>query len=118
MDELQDRLRALFVNHVKGLIENHEVKRRIGECELVLKEITYVSHLVTKPTSPALCNELREKKERVGAERELIEGRIKEFQSAMECLLYFLEENKVEDLACLSQYLSWMEALTGSDFTV
>ena len=97
MDELQGSLRGLFAKHVNGLIEGKEVKRWLQNCERVSKEFTQVSHSLKRLNSVAQFNELCKRKEGLQAEKGLIERRIKEFQSAMECLLHYLEDNRMEE---------------------
>ncbi|KAI9116976.1 hypothetical protein K1719_011975 [Acacia pycnantha] len=97
MDELRDRLRAIFASHVKGLMEGKEVKRWREESERASKEIARLKYLLKKPSSLGALDGLREKRKGLDSEEKLIERRIKEFQSAMECVLRHLEDSKVDE---------------------
>lgn len=77
-------------------MEGKEVKRWVGERERLSKEIARVSSSLSKPLPIRVQQEWAEKKKGLDAEKRLIEGRIKEFESALECMLQYLEENNVE----------------------
>lgn len=98
MDELRDRLRVLFASHVKGLMEGKEVKRWREESQRASKELSQLTYLLKRPKSFGLLDELQQKKKGLDAEKKLIEMRIKEFQSAMECILRYLEDRKVNEV--------------------
>lgn len=102
IDELRARVRALFASFVKGLMEGKEVERWREESERVSKEIRRLTHSLGKPLPLGQFHELREKRKGLEAEKKLIERRIKEFQSAMECILCYLEgnNNKLEKAGC------------------
>ncbi|KAJ7969446.1 ATP-dependent RNA helicase [Quillaja saponaria] len=97
MDELRDRLRTVFRDHVKGLIEGKEVKKWVEKSDRVSQEITNVSRLLETHNKLGAFNELCEKKKVRDAEKELIEKRINEFRSAMNCILNFLDEKPTEE---------------------
>ncbi|KAI4317301.1 hypothetical protein L6164_025181 [Bauhinia variegata] len=91
--ELEDRLRSLFVDHAKSLIEGKEVKMWLGKIEVISREIMKIKGLLARPKEIRLLKELRQKKQGLDAEKLLIERRVKEFQTAMKCILYYIEEN-------------------------
>ncbi|KHN31399.1 Hypothetical protein glysoja_023053 [Glycine soja] len=90
-DDVDCRLRPVFARHVKGLTEGKEVKRWMEESERLSKEISRLSSSLSKPLRLGVHNELVEKKKGLVDEKNLVERRLKEFESAMQCLLKYLE---------------------------
>lgn len=112
MDELRGRLRAIFASHVKGLLEGKEVKRWREESERISKELASLTYFLKRPKSIPMNYELREKKKGLDAEKRLIEKRINEFRSGMECILRYLEDSKEEEDGCaVFRKLKFDEAL-------
>ncbi|CAJ1854787.1 unnamed protein product [Sphenostylis stenocarpa] len=96
MGDLDGRLRLLFARHVKKLMKGKEVKRWVEESDRLSKEIARISTLLSKPLHINSVNRFREKKEGLVTEMNLVERRLKEFESAMECILKYLEEKAVD----------------------
>ncbi|KAL8229499.1 hypothetical protein R6Q57_014399 [Mikania cordata] len=90
-DEFNSRLRVLFTDRIMGLMEGELVKKLGNKVEELSREIARVDLLLKKPKRLAIHRELSNKKEGHVREKEMIERRIKEFNSAMECLLDYLE---------------------------
>lgn len=61
------------------------------ESERLSKEISRLSSSLSKPLRLGVHNELVEKKKGLVDEKNLVERRLKEFESAMQCLLKYLE---------------------------
>ncbi|RZB73200.1 ATP-dependent RNA helicase DEAH12, chloroplastic-like [Glycine soja] len=94
-DDVDCRLRPVFARHVKGLMmmeEGKEVKFWMDECERLAKEISRLSSSLSKPLRIGTQNELMKKKKGLVDEKNLVERRLKEFESAMQCLLKYLED--------------------------
>lgn len=94
---LEDRLRALFAERIRRLIDGEEVKRWNEKRDRVLGEIGKVSKLLGKPKNIKLLSELKDKKKRLTCEKDLVEKRVKEFKSAMNCILAYLEGKSLEE---------------------
>lgn len=90
-DEVKQNLQALFCDHVGGLLEGDMVKKWQGRIEEKSNEIAAVSDKLKGRNSCLTFNELHEKKKGLLAERELLNGRLKEFKSSMNCLLGHLK---------------------------
>lgn len=93
---LENRLRALFAERIRRLIDGEEVKRWNEKRDRVLGEIGKVSKLLGKPKNIKLFSELNDKKKRLTCEKDLVEKRVKEFKSAMNCILAYLEGKSLE----------------------
>ncbi|KAF5747340.1 Helicase domain-containing protein [Tripterygium wilfordii] len=91
-DELKNRLRALFVEHVKGIMDGEIVKRCQAKIQLKSDEIAGVSAQLKERNKIWICNDLVQKRKGLSAERDLMGKRVKEFKEAMRCLLYYLGE--------------------------
>ncbi|XP_043712834.1 ATP-dependent RNA helicase DEAH12, chloroplastic-like [Telopea speciosissima] len=89
MEELNERLKDLFVSRVKSLLDGEEVKRWQKKLELTSDEIAEFSASLKKPQSIVVFDELMSKKKGLVAARELIAKRIREFRSAMNCILNY-----------------------------
>ncbi|XP_042507460.1 ATP-dependent RNA helicase DEAH11, chloroplastic-like isoform X2 [Macadamia integrifolia] len=89
-EDLKERLKDLFVSRVKSLLDGEEVKRWQKKIEQATDEIAYVSASLRKPQSIVGFDELTLKKKGLVATREVIKKRVREFKSAMNCILdYF-----------------------------
>ncbi|KAA8545630.1 hypothetical protein F0562_020414 [Nyssa sinensis] len=96
-DVLKERLKLLFVSHVRNLLEGVTMQRTKEKRELLLKETKRLKNLLGKPKHFALFNELQTKQKGLGTEIELITKKIEEFRSAIKCILAHLEGNQSED---------------------
>ncbi|KAJ1398535.1 Zinc finger, RING/FYVE/PHD-type, partial [Sesbania bispinosa] len=95
-DDLEGRLRTLFTSHVKGLMEGKEVKRWVAEIERLSKEIARVLKMLRSPLPIGVADQHIQKRNGLETEKRLAERRVTEFESAMQCILQYLEENDVE----------------------
>lgn len=94
-DDLQGRLRSVFARHVREVMtEGKEVKKWVEEIERLSKEISRVSGLLSNPLRIGMHFQLVEKRNGLVVEKNLAERRVKEFESAMECVLKYLEEDE------------------------
>lgn len=97
IEDVRDRLKKLFVEHVKGLIEGDLVKKWENKLWIVSSEVHKVALMLAKPKSVIVCNELLMKKRGLLSEKDLIIRRLKEFECAMKCILSHLEGKQLED---------------------
>ncbi|KAH7866605.1 hypothetical protein Vadar_022662 [Vaccinium darrowii] len=98
MERLRDRLTTLFIEHVKQLIEGDLVQTWQKKLGLVVDEIGKVKTRLRHHNNIGVYEELTRKKVGLESEKRVIEKRIGEFKSAMECVLSFLEGRlSVED---------------------
>ncbi|KAM7523782.1 hypothetical protein LguiA_013684 [Lonicera macranthoides] len=97
IEDVKDRLKKLFVEHVKRLIEGDLVKKWEKKLGIVSSEVQKVKLMLAKPNSVIGCNELLAKKRGLLSEEDLIKGRLKEYESAMKCILSHLEGKQLED---------------------
>lgn len=95
-DELQDRLRELFSDRIRRLMEGEQVEKWNKKRENLTKEIGMVLASLRKPKRINIHMELTEREKRLTGERDLIEKRVQEFKSAMNCLLVHLEGKRTE----------------------
>jgi len=86
-DDLEVRLRSVFINHVKELMEGKEINRWIKEWDRLSKEIDQVNSLLSKPFPIRVQDENLDRKKVLDGEKNLVEKRLKEFEFAMECIL-------------------------------
>ncbi|XP_059644630.1 ATP-dependent RNA helicase DEAH11, chloroplastic-like [Cornus florida] len=96
MDELDDRLKTLFSERVKGFLEGDLVKKWQRNLGIVLKEIASITTTLSKPNRIIDHNKLLDKRAGLNSERDLMEKRIQEFKSGMKCILAHLE-GRLED---------------------
>ncbi|XP_043708629.1 ATP-dependent RNA helicase DEAH11, chloroplastic-like [Telopea speciosissima] len=99
MDELRERLKALFVSRVKSLLDGEEVKRWQKKLELTCDEIADVSNSLKKYNTFVVSDKLKSKKKGLMTARELIAKRIREFRSAMNCILDYLDGLTFPDIS-------------------
>ncbi|KAH7520502.1 hypothetical protein FEM48_Zijuj08G0150600 [Ziziphus jujuba var. spinosa] len=90
-DELRDRLRELFSNRIRRLMEGEAVEKWNKKSVNLSNEIRRVWALLKNPNRLNVYAELSEREKRLGAEKDLVEKRLKEFKSAMNSLLVHLE---------------------------
>ncbi|KAJ4967587.1 hypothetical protein NE237_019436 [Protea cynaroides] len=90
LDELRERLKALFVSHINSLLDGEEVKRLQKKLEATCDEIAAVSASLKRHRIQVVLDELKSKKTGLVTARELIAKRIREFRSAMNCILDYL----------------------------
>ena len=96
MVELKQKLKTLFSNHIKGLVEGELVKKWQKKIEEKSDEIADVSGQMGKRHYPVgRFFELNEKKKALMAERSMISKRLKEFKGGMRSLLGCLEDGEI-----------------------
>lgn len=95
--ELEDRLRAVFAERIRRLIDGEEVKKWNEERDRLLIEIGKVSGLLKKHNPLNAFTELTGTQKRLTDEKDLIDKRVKEFKSAMTCMLAYLEGKGLEE---------------------
>lgn len=93
--ELEDRLKALFSDRIKLMIDGDEVKKCEAKRDSLAKEYERVHRLRTKPQR--YWHDLNEKENMYKCEIELVEKRIREFKSAMNCLLANVNGEALEE---------------------
>ncbi|CAM8888095.1 unnamed protein product [Rhodiola kirilowii] len=92
MVELEDRLKVLFCERLEGYLKGALVEKWLNRLDSVLDDLACISKKLKKPNKIAVHNELSRKKDGLMEERELISKRLKEFRSAMECIIGYLRE--------------------------
>ncbi|KAK6923377.1 IBR domain [Dillenia turbinata] len=90
-DELSAELKSLFVSRIRRILDGEIVKKWETKLRAVLDEIEKISSKLKKPLELGFVNDLRKKREGLKVEKDLIEKRIMEFKSAMNCILAHLE---------------------------
>lgn len=93
--ELEDRLKALFSDRIKLLIDGDEVKKCEVKRDSLAKEYERVHRLSKRPQRQ--WHDLNEKENMYKCEIELVEKRIREFKSAMNCLLANVNGEALEE---------------------
>ncbi|XP_014493823.2 ATP-dependent RNA helicase DEAH12, chloroplastic isoform X1 [Vigna radiata var. radiata] len=91
-DSLDGRLRVLFRSHVMKVMEGKEVKRWVEESERLSKEIERVSRLRRNRWHFSSTNRNVDPRRGLVDEKDQVERRLKEFDSAMDCILKHLAE--------------------------
>lgn len=88
-DELEERLKLLFADHIRSLMEGETVKKWQRKKDEKLDQIAAVSAKMSGRNRLSLkfFNELTEEKNVLQQERDLIVWRLREFKSSMRCLL-------------------------------
>lgn len=89
--EFNARVRVLFREKIVRVMEGELVRKLERKLEDVCREIGRLELLLKKANRLVVCRELLNKKDGNVREKELIEKRIKEFRSAMECLLEYID---------------------------
>ncbi|OMO56179.1 hypothetical protein CCACVL1_26714 [Corchorus capsularis] len=97
-DELQQKLKTLFSNHIKGLLEGELVRKWQKKIEGKSDEIAGVSRQMSKRNYSigGFCD-LNDKKKALMAERSMISKRLKEFKGALRSLLGRLEAGEARN---------------------
>ncbi|KAK3005572.1 hypothetical protein RJ639_016034 [Escallonia herrerae] len=90
-DELGNRLKTIFTEHVEGLFEGELVRKWQEKLSHVMEEIEAITALLRKPKRVTVHDELCMQRRGLIAERDLIGRRIREFKTGMECVLCYLE---------------------------
>ncbi|XP_010254674.1 PREDICTED: ATP-dependent RNA helicase DEAH11, chloroplastic-like [Nelumbo nucifera] len=90
-DEQRDRIKSLFVARVHSLMEGEAVRRCQNKLQVTLDNIAGLSKRLRKQQKLATFNMLDAERKGLLAERDLISKRIREFKSAMQCILAHLE---------------------------
>ncbi|XAR73443.1 RNA helicase [Bertholletia excelsa] len=98
MDELQERLRTLFSERVRRLIDGDLVLALRNKLGLLTDEIAGVTNSLKKGNRISVYEELQKKKAGLDTEKSLMEKRILEFQSAMKSFLSHLERTSSVDV--------------------
>ncbi|KAM5577142.1 ATP-dependent RNA helicase DEAH12, chloroplastic-like [Rosa sericea] len=93
--ELEDRLRALFAGRIKQLIDGDKVKKCEAKRQNLSREYERAHKLAKRPQR--YWEGLPEKEKKCRVELELVESRIREFRSAMNCLLAHVEGKELEE---------------------
>jgi ATP-dependent RNA helicase DHX8/PRP22 len=78
-------------------MNGNEVNRWIEEWDRLLKEINHVNSLLSKSSPIRVQEQNIDRKKALDGEKSLIERRLKEFESAMECILKYLEEKNNDE---------------------
>lgn len=101
-DELEERLRNLFVDHVKGLMKGELVNKWLKMKDDKSDEIANVSNSLGNKNSYAAFCELNERKKGLFKDREMIMRRVREFKNAMHCVLKYLDDrqNDAKEESC------------------
>lgn len=95
--EVENRLRALFADRVRRLIDGEEVQMCRENIQRVSADINKVSVSLRQRNRLILYSQLCDRKEGLIAERDSIEKRLGEFMSAMNCVLAHLEGKNDEE---------------------
>lgn len=93
-DELNYRLKVLFVERLKGFMEGDMIKNWQKKLGVVLNEIQKIDGSLKKRNNLAVYYELSQRKQGLVSEKGLIVNRIKEFECGMKCLLDYVEGKK------------------------
>ncbi|KAK6923797.1 Helicase-associated domain [Dillenia turbinata] len=96
-DELSGKLKSLFVSRVRQILDGESVKKWERKLHVVLDEIEKISSTLKKPHRLCFVYDLQKKTEGLKVEKDLIEKRIMEFKSAMNCILAHLERLGSQD---------------------
>ncbi|KAL5556528.1 hypothetical protein UlMin_038764 [Ulmus minor] len=95
--ELKDRLKILFSDRIRCLIDGEEVKKWNEKRDLLGVEIEKVSSLLGKRRGIGSFHELTDKRKRLTCEVDLVDKRVREFKSAMNFLLAYIEGRTLEE---------------------
>ncbi|CAL5434333.1 unnamed protein product [Camellia sinensis] len=97
-DELQERVKGLFVCHVESLLEGEVMQRMVKKREVLQNEAENLSARLRKPQKLGLLyGELPGKAKGLRDEIGLITNRMEEFRSAMKWILNYLQGNNSKD---------------------
>lgn len=95
--EVEERLRALFLDRIGALMEGEVVTKWEVKLGDVIVEIEKVQKSMRSKMNLRVFGELSKKEKGLSTERELIEKKLMEFKSAMLCLRDHIEGNSVEE---------------------
>ncbi|XP_076904394.1 ATP-dependent RNA helicase DEAH11, chloroplastic-like [Bidens hawaiensis] len=90
-EELNSRLRVLFTSRILGFLAGETVRKLEDKLDEVSREISRIELLLKKPKRLAVHVQLSNQKEGMVREKELIGKRVDEFNSAMQCVLDYLD---------------------------
>ncbi|CAI9763564.1 unnamed protein product [Fraxinus pennsylvanica] len=96
--ELNDRLKSVFLDKIKGLTEGNLVQKWAKKLENAVVEIKVISDKLKKPSQLRIFQELKRKKQGLEAERDLISKRVEEFKSGLRCIVDYLENEEKTEL--------------------
>lgn len=97
-DELQERVKGLFVSHVESLLEGEVMQRMVKKREVLQNEAENLSARLRKPQKLGLLfGDLLGKAKGLRDEIGLITNRMEEFRSAMKWVLNYLQGNNSKD---------------------
>ncbi|CAL5358298.1 unnamed protein product [Camellia sinensis] len=97
-DELQERVKGLFVSHVESLLEGEVMQRMVKKREVLQNEAENLSARLRKPQKLGLLfGDLPGKAKGLRDEIGLITNRMEEFRSAMKWVLNYLQGNNSKD---------------------
>ncbi|KAL8133956.1 ATP-dependent RNA helicase DEAH12, chloroplastic-like [Apium graveolens] len=95
-EELDARLKPLFIDRIKELIDGELVKKWQMKLREVVTEIISINRVLAKPQRLIVSSELTDRKKRFVKERDYCAKRVKEFKSAMQCIINYLEGKEEE----------------------
>ncbi|PIN24607.1 DEAH-box RNA helicase [Handroanthus impetiginosus] len=95
--ELNDRLKVLFLEKLKGLKEGDLVEKWLKKLGSVVDEIKRVSDTLRKPQRLGFSEELINKRRGLEAERDLILKRVQEFKNGVKCIENYLEHGETNE---------------------
>ncbi|KAG8383569.1 hypothetical protein BUALT_Bualt04G0027200 [Buddleja alternifolia] len=95
--ELNDRLKTVFLEKLKGLMEGALVEKWLKKCKNVVEETNRVKSLLSKPQKLGVCDELLRKREGLDAERDLLLNRVQEFKCGIKSIVNYLENGKKDE---------------------
>ena len=90
-DELREKLRSLFLEKAKALMEGEAVKKCEKKLEVVLSLISGINKRLANGLQIGVANAVLDKREGLKKEKELISKRLEEFRNGMRCVIDHLE---------------------------
>ncbi|XP_073293520.1 ATP-dependent RNA helicase DEAH12, chloroplastic [Primulina huaijiensis] len=105
--ELNNKLRPLFLEKLKGLLEGNSVQKWMKKLRDVEHDIKRVSNILLKPSRIGICNELRRKKKGLEDERDLIFKRVREFKSGVKRIVSYLDDGEDEEESITPIFHFW-----------
>lgn len=92
--ELNDRLKVLFIDKLKGLKEGELMEKWLKKLGTVVDEITKVSELLKNPQKLGVIDQILMKRKGLEAERDLILNRVEEFKNGIRSIEVYLENGE------------------------
>ncbi|KAL0342946.1 UNVERIFIED_CONTAM: ATP-dependent RNA helicase DEAH12, chloroplastic [Sesamum angustifolium] len=92
--ELDDRLKVLFLEKLKGLKEGDLVGKLLKKLGSVVDEIKRISDSLKRPLKLGTGDELLRKRKGLEGEEGLILNRVQEFKSGIKCIENYLEKRE------------------------